>query len=78
VAFSPDGSRLATGSADLTVRLWDVERGIAVAIFSDFSDPVYNLAFTSDGARMVANSSGTEIVVYDTVPFRERADNIND
>jgi len=72
VAFTPDGSRLATGSADLTVRLWDVERGITVAVFSDFSDPVYNLVFTPDGARMITNSSGTEIVMYDTVPFADR------
>ncbi len=27
VAFSPDGKRIVTGSADQTARVWDVETG---------------------------------------------------
>jgi hypothetical protein len=41
-------------------------------IISDLSDPVYNLAFSPDGTRLYANSSGTELRVFDTMPVKER------
>lgn len=33
VAFSPDGKRLATGSGDTTIRLWDMETNTPYAVF---------------------------------------------
>ena len=32
VAFSPDGSTLASGSGDETVRVWDVEQGECLTV----------------------------------------------
>ena len=37
-AFSPDGERVVTASADHTARLWDVERGKEVAILAGHED----------------------------------------
>ncbi|NWF90134.1 MAG: hypothetical protein HXY50_11825 [Ignavibacteriaceae bacterium] len=66
IAITPDNKRLASGSSDLTLRLWDVESGESVLILSDFSNPVYNVLFYQDGRKMIVNASGAEILVYDS------------
>jgi WD40 repeat protein len=57
VAFSPDGSRLATGSCDRDVRLWDPATGRALQILSGHSVQVNSVAFSPDG-RTLASGSG--------------------
>jgi WD40 repeat protein len=53
VAFSPDGQTLATGSADHTVRLWDVatRRQIGHPL-TGHTDAVTSVAFSPDGKTL--------------------------
>ena len=58
VAFSPDGSTLAAGLLDRTIRLRDLETGILTTTFEDgHSDAVESVAFSPDGTTLASGSS---------------------
>ncbi len=63
VTWSPDGTRLATGSRDGTVRIWDAETGQPLRICGEVQwrvmpewmrNIVRSVAWSADGARLAA------------------------
>jgi WD40 repeat protein len=56
VAFSPDGTLLATAGYDQSVRLWDPANGAAVRILSGHADSVWGVAFSPDGTLLATGS----------------------
>src|SRR5262249_38542409 len=57
-AFSGDGKRVVTTSADKTARIWDAESGKEIAVMKGH-DFVVSAAFSDDGKQVVAASSRT-------------------
>ncbi len=65
VDFSPDGTRVVSGSADQTVRLWDVVTGKELRAWRGHNRPVLAIRFSPDGARVVSGSEDGTACVWD-------------
>ena len=56
VAFSADGKRLASASADQTVKVWDAVSGQETLTLKGHNDRVRSVAFSPDGKRLASGS----------------------
>jgi hypothetical protein len=65
IAFSPDGSLLATCGYDRLIKLWDVATGKEVRTLKDHSDAVYSVTFSPDGKLLASGSADRAVKVWD-------------
>lgn len=66
VALSSDGRRIASGSADNTVRVWNAATGeVMNGPFKGHTDHVQAVVFSLDGKRVISGSRDGTIRVWD-------------
>ncbi|MXV78148.1 WD40 repeat domain-containing protein [Candidatus Poribacteria bacterium] len=62
--FAPDGKKLVSGSADGTMRFWDLETGELITTLEEY-DPNSPIAFSPDGQTFASGGENAKILLWD-------------
>ncbi|EDM78150.1 peptidase C14, caspase catalytic subunit p20, partial [Plesiocystis pacifica SIR-1] len=65
LAYSPDGTLLATAAWDKTVRIWDAQSGVPLQVLHSDEDKVYAIAFSPDGERLATTHFSRHVSLWD-------------
>lgn len=64
-AWSPDGTLLALGCWDCSIRLWDVRNGVELTALIGHGDPVAACAFLPDGKSLLSRDKNGTVKLFD-------------
>ena len=65
VSFSPDGTTIASGGSDNTIRLWDAETGAPKRTLTGHTSWVDSVSFSPDSTTIASGSSDNTIRLWD-------------
>ncbi len=72
VAFSPDGTQLATAHSDGTVRVWSLPAGRELIILRGHEASVFRVDFSPDGQYLVSGSRDESLRLWEVKTWNER------
>ena len=65
MCYSSDDKRIASGSRDKTVKIWDAYTGNNIKTLSGHTNNVSSVCYSSDGKRRVSSSYDKTIKIWD-------------
>ncbi len=67
VVFSPDGSRIVSGSDDYMVKIWNADTGEVERTLKGHKSDVTSVAFSSDGSRITSGSVDYTVIIWNAM-----------
>lgn len=65
IAWSPDGTKIASASNDYTVRIWDATTGECLTILKGHSKEVRTVTWSPDGSQLASGSRDMHVLIWD-------------
>ncbi len=65
LSWPPDGSRIASASADKTVQIWDTHTGSRLLTYARHAAPVLSAAWSPDGSRIASGGQDNTVRIWD-------------
>jgi eukaryotic-like serine/threonine-protein kinase len=65
LAWSPDGKRIASGSADGTVQVWDAVSGSTISTHQRYYGAVLSVAWSPDSKRIASGYDDGAVRIWD-------------
>jgi len=71
VSYSPDGTRIASGSFDKTVKIWDELTGELKQTLNGHTDRVFSVSYSPDGTRIASGSGDKTVKIWVDTSIQE-------
>jgi predicted NACHT family NTPase len=71
IAYSPDGTRVATASQDKTAKVWDSSSGRLLLTLTGHTESVNDVAFSPDGKLIATSSHDRTVKIWDAQTGKE-------
>ncbi len=71
VAWSPDGTRIASAGKDRIVQVWEVKHNGNVVTYRNHEGWIRSVAWSPDGARIVSGGLYAQVHIWDTATGRK-------